>query len=77
MEKSNKETLDNVDNNELIKSFNQAKKDLSWAENNYQYAQSIEAIDYYIYQIKACQSKFDNLLKQMKKIGVVDVVQDV
>ena len=64
-----------IDNNDLIKNFNQVKKDLKWAENNYQYAQSVEAIDYYIYQIKACQSKFDNLIKQIKKSETVDVIQ--
>lgn len=76
MIENNIEEFNNIDNNELIKNFNQVKKDLKWAENNYQFAQSVEAIDYYIYQIKACQSKFDNLLKQIKQIGKIDILQE-
>lgn len=76
MKENNIENFNNIDNNELIKNFNQAKKDLKWAENNYQFAQSVEAIDYYIYQIKACQSKFDNLLKQIKQMSKIDIVQE-
>ena len=76
MKKENDENLNNIDNNELIKDFNQAKKELKWAEENYQFAQSVESIDYYIYQIKACQSKFDNILKQIKNIGKLDIIKE-
>lgn len=76
MKKINNYNLNNIDNDDLIKNFNQAKKDLKWAENNYQFAQSVEAIDYYIYQIKACQSKFDNLLKQIKQMSKIDFVEE-
>lgn len=70
------QNLNNIDNNELVKNFNQAKKELKWAENNYQFAQSVEAIDYYIYQIKACQAKFDNLLRQIKQIEKINLLQE-
>ena len=52
---------------QLIDTYNNVKKDLENLHRNYQFALNDEIIDYYIYQIKACQSKFDNILKQIKQ----------
>ncbi len=57
-------------NVELIKSIIKAKTDLENANKNYEFAEG-ELIDYYLYQIKANQSKLNYLLKKAKKNGVV------
>ncbi len=60
------------DNNNLMENFKIVQDELEIAQKNYQFATSNEAIDYYIYQIKAYQSKFDNLLKQLKGSNMVN-----
>jgi hypothetical protein len=52
---------------ELLKSIKNAIKELDMAHDNYDYA-SGDLIDYYSYQIKAAQAKFDYFLKRLKKI---------
>ena len=56
---------------ELIKSILRAKKDLNVARKNFEYAKSGDLIDYYIYQIKANQSKLDYLIKLAKAKGII------
>ena len=55
---------------ELIKSIMKAKKELESANRNYEYADG-ELIDYYLYQIKANQSKLNYLLKKAKDNGLI------
>lgn len=55
---------------ELIKSIMKAKKELESANKNYEYADG-ELIDYYLYQIKANQSKLNYLLKKAKRNGLI------
>lgn len=55
---------------ELIKSIIKAKKELESANKNYEYADG-ELIDYYLYQIKANQSKLNYLLKKAKRNGLI------
>lgn len=40
------------------------------ANNNYEFADG-DLIDYYLYQIKATQSKYNYLLKKAKKSGLI------
>ena len=54
---------------ELLISIVDAKKDLENACKNYEYAEG-NLIDYYLYEIKANQSKLDYLIKTAKKNGV-------
>ncbi len=64
-------------NTELIKSIIKTKMDLENANNNYEFAEG-ELIDYYLYQIKANQSKLNYLLKKAKKNGIViDMVKQI
>lgn len=51
---------------ELIDSIKFVKKNLSDMYNNLQYADS-DLIDYYTYQIKAEEAKYNYLIKQAKK----------
>lgn len=53
-------------NIELIDSIKFVKKNLSNMYNNLQYADS-DLIDYYTYQIKAEEAKYNYLIKQAKK----------
>lgn len=54
---------------ELFDELEKAIMDLNVAQENYNMA-SGELIDYYSYQIKAAQAKYDYLLKSVKKLNV-------
>lgn len=53
----------------LVKNIIRANNDLQNASNNYQFAEG-ELIDYYLYQIKANQSKLNYLIKKSKINGI-------
>lgn len=64
-------------NIQLIQSILIAKKDLELATKNYEYAEG-ELIDYYLYEMKAIQSKLNYLLgKAKKKSLIVDRIQQL
>lgn len=64
-------------NVELIKSIIKTKVDLENANRNYEFAEG-ELIDYYLYQIKANQSKLNYLLKKAKKEKlIIDVIKQI
>lgn len=64
-------------NIELIKSIIKTKIDLDNSNKNYEFAEG-ELIDYYLYQIKANQSKLNYLLKKAKKNGVIiDMIKQI
>ncbi len=63
---------------ELIRNIIRAKKDLETARRNFEYAKSKDLVDYYIYQIKANQSKMDYLIKLAKAKGIfVNIINEV
>ena len=53
----------------LVQSIIKTNKDLQSAINNYEFAEG-ELIDYYLYQIKANQSKLNYLIKKSKANGI-------
>ena len=55
---------------ELLQNIMETREKLKNARNNFEYAED-DMIDYYIYQIKANQSKLDYLIKLAKKKGVI------
>lgn len=57
-----------LENAKIRSELEVTKKELKAAHNGYQYAQAEDEIDYYIYQIKASQSKFMYLLNKIKKL---------
>ncbi len=59
-----------IPNSDLIKSIIKTREDLSNANKNYEFAEG-ELIDYYLYQIKATQSKYNYLLRKAKKVGLL------
>lgn len=67
-----KEDDDNID---LVSCIIRTREDLITANNNYEFADG-ELIDYYLYQIKATQSKYNYLLKKAKKNGILVTMLD-
>lgn len=60
---------------ELVISIIKTKNDLENARNNYEFAEE-NLIDYFLYEIKANQTKLDYLLNEAKKKGIVlDLVE--
>lgn len=57
-----------LENENLLSALENTKKELAIAHSGYQFATSKEEIDYYIYQIKASQSKFAHILNQIKRL---------
>jgi len=57
-------------NEDLIRSIINTREDLIIANKNFEFAEG-ELIDYYLYQIKATQSKYNYLLRKAKKSGLL------
>ena len=57
-------------NTALAQNIIETNNNLQNSINNYGYAEG-EMIDYYLYQIKANQSKLNYLIKEAKKRGIV------
>lgn len=53
----------------LIQSIINTNTNIQVAQNNYEFAEG-EMIDYYLYTIKANQSKLNYLIKKSKKYGI-------
>ncbi len=62
---------------ELIMSIIKTRRELDYANKNYEFADS-DLIDYYIYQMKANQAKLDYLIKMAKVKGLnVNFIKDM
>lgn len=62
---------------ELIRNIIKTRKELDFANRNYEFADS-DLIDYYIYQMKANQAKLDYLIKMAKVKGLnVNFIKDM
>lgn len=71
------EKTEEESNIELIKSIIKTKIDLDSANKNYEFAEG-ELVDYYLYQIKANQSKLNYLLRKAKKNGIIiDMIKQI
>lgn len=57
----------NVVTEDIIHSIYQVKKELEIAHNNFEFAKDQEEIDYYIYKIKAAETKYRYLIKKAKE----------
>ncbi len=58
------------DNNALKESIQQARQEWLNAVANFDQAEGEDMIDYYIYRIKACQVRYNYLLKKAKETGL-------
>ena len=57
----------------LIIDIKKVKSDLSDAYSNFNYVSDSLMIDYYTYQIKAFETRFEYLIKKAKALGIVDI----
>lgn len=65
-EKNTVEKKNPLSNQDLITCIIKTREDLITANNNYEFADG-DLIDYYLYQIKATQAKYNYLLKKAKQ----------
>lgn len=63
-------TYDTGENEDLIESINDAKKEWLSARNNFEQAVESDIVDYYVYKIKAYQIRYEYLLKKAKEKGI-------
>lgn len=62
---------------ELIKNIIKTRRELINVDKNFEYAQD-DLVDYYIYEMKANQSKLNYLIKMAKMKGItVDMINDI
>lgn len=57
----------------LLIEIKTVKSELQSVYNNYEYAEDPLMIDYYTYQIKAYETKFEYLIKRAKALGVTNI----
>lgn len=55
---------------EILRNIINTRRELHNANRNFDFANTDELIDYYIYKIKSVQSKLDNLIKLAKAKGI-------
>ena len=71
------ERIDTDEESELLRNIVKTRRELEFANNNYQFAES-DLIDYYIYEIKANQAKLNYLIKMAKIKGLnVHFIKDL
>jgi len=59
--------IKNNEYNELIESIKNARRDWICASSNFNYANEKETVDYYTYMMKACQIRYEYLIKKAKE----------
>lgn len=58
---------------ELLTEIRKLKCSLADAYNNFNYADDSLMVDYYTYQIKAYETRFEYLIKKAKAIGINNI----
>jgi hypothetical protein len=58
------------ENDCILKCLKQARQEWLIAVENFEQAENDDMIDYYIYKIKACQIRYNYLLKRAKELGL-------
>lgn len=69
-EQYTKELTEDEEKREILRNIINTRKELHNANRNFDFANTDELIDYYIYKIKSMQSKLDGLIKLAKKKGI-------
>ncbi len=70
LEKLSKNKTYDEDTQNLLENLKNAQSDFETAIANYEFAKEPELIDYYIYKIKATQTRYQYLLKKVKERGL-------
>ena len=55
---------------EILRNIFNTKAELTSASKNFEFANTNELIDYYVYKIKAMQARLDSLIKLAKEKGI-------
>jgi len=58
---------------ELRNAINHTLSEMECARQNFDYADSPEMVEHYTYKMKACEAKYQHLLKQMKLVREEDI----
>jgi len=66
-EKTVFQNIKNDEYNELIESIKNARRDWICASSNFNHANDKETVDYYTYMMKACQIRYEYLIKKAKE----------
>lgn len=61
---------ENTDVSNLLENLKNAQNEFETAINNYEFAIEPELVDYYTYNIKATQTRYQYLLKKAKEQGL-------
>ena len=61
---------EDIETKELVKNLKIAQAEFETAVNNYEFANEPELVDYYTYNIKATETKYQYLLKKVKEKGL-------
>lgn len=64
------EVTEDDERREILRNIINTRKELHNANRNFDFANTDELIDYYIYKIKSMQSKLDGLIKLAKEKGI-------
>ena len=64
------EMTDEEERREILRNIFNTKAELTNANLNFEFANTKELIDYYIYKIKSKQSELDNLIKLAKQKNI-------
>lgn len=67
---SKTKSTEDLETKELVKNLKIAQVEFETAVNNYEFANEPELVDYYTYNIKATQTKYQYLLKKVKEKGL-------
>ncbi|MBQ2696564.1 MAG: DUF2508 family protein [Clostridia bacterium] len=67
LEKNQEEKQDRLRKEEFFAELSRARKDLQAAHTNYNFAQEPALLEYYIYEIKAAETRLNYYLKLAKK----------
>lgn len=63
---------------ELLESIREAHREWVQAVKNFEYAGDQASVDYYTYKIKACEVRYQYLLKKVKEKGIkLDILPQV
>lgn len=64
------EKILDVERTDILFEINKVKCDLQDAYNNFDFVQDSLMVDFYTYQIKAYEAKFEYLIKRAKAMGI-------
>lgn len=71
--KTSEEKVLATERTELLSEINKLKSSLADSYNNLNYADDSLMVDYYTYQIKAYETRFEYLIKKAKAIGINNI----